>query len=137
MDDEELGRLANTKYLLLTTFRGDGRPVSTPVWAARHGEELVVRTPADTGKVKRIRRDGAVEITPCDVRGRVRGESVSGRARLLDPEQTRDVHAAIERKYGILGRLLTVWIRFRPGFDGMAGIAIAPNTTHSEGSGPP
>ena len=132
----ELDRLANAKYLLLTTFRKDGRGVSTPVWAARHGEELVVRTPVDAGKVKRIRRDGAVEVAPCDVRGRACGESAKGRARLLDADQTRGVHAAIERKYGIIGRLLTLGIRWRPGLDSVIGIAIAIEETDRGDSRP-
>ena len=132
----ELDRLANEKYLLLTTFRKDGRGVSTPVWVARHGEELVVRTPIDAGKVKRIRRDGAVEIAPCDVRGRPRGESVTGRARLLDADQTRGVRAAIERKYGIIGRLVTLGVRLRQGSDGIVGIAIALEETDRSDSRP-
>jgi uncharacterized protein len=132
----ELDRLANEKYLLLTTFRKDGRGVSTPVWVARHGEGLVVRTPANAGKVKRIRRDGAVEVAPCDVRGRARGESVTGRARLLDADQMAGVHAAIERKYGIIGRLVTLGVRLRQGSDGIVGIAIALGDTDRSDSRP-
>jgi len=132
----ELDRLANEKYLLLTTFRKDGRGVSTPVWAARRGEELVVRTPVDAGKVKRIRRDGAVEVAPCDVRGRARGESAMGRARLLDANQTAGVHSAIERKYGIIGRLATLGIRLRQGSDGIIGIAIVIEETDRGDSRP-
>src|SRR3954464_1267787 len=68
--------LGEGKYLLLTTFRKDGRAVPTPVWVVRDGERLVAWSAMDSGKVKRIRRDGAVEVGPCDVRGRPTGESV-------------------------------------------------------------
>lgn len=125
----ELDRLATEKYLLLTTFRKDGRGVSTPVWTAQYGEELVVRTPAHAGKVKRIRRNGTVQVAPCDIRGRARGQSVPGRARLLDPDQMRGAQAAIERKYGIIGRLVSLTTRLRQGPDGVVGIAIALQET--------
>jgi uncharacterized protein len=125
----ELDRWATEKYLLLTTFRKDGRSVSTPVWVARDGAELVVRTSADAGKVKRIRRDGTITLAPCDVRGRVRGESVTGRARLLDADHTRAVYAAIEHKYGILARLVTLITRLRHGPGGVVGIAITLEET--------
>jgi len=133
----ELDRLATEKYLLLTTFRKDGRGVSTPVWAARYGEELVVRTPAEAGKVKRIRRNGTVQVAPCNIRGRARGQSVPGRARLLDPDQMRGAQAAIERKYGIIARLLTLTTRLRQGPDGVVSIAIAlQETDRSQGPRP-
>ncbi|MEV5447304.1 PPOX class F420-dependent oxidoreductase, partial [Streptomyces sp. NPDC052644] len=63
----DLDRLAAEKYVLLTTFRKDGRAVSTPVWAVRDDDTLAVWTVADSGKVKRIRRDGTVTVAPCDV----------------------------------------------------------------------
>lgn len=133
----ELDRLATEKYLLLTTFRKDGQSVSTPVWAAQYGEELVVRTPAHAGKVKRIRRNGMVQVAPCDIRGRARGQSVPGRARLLDPAQRREAQAAIERKYGIIARLVNLTTRLRQGTDGVVSIAIAlQETDRSPGARP-
>lgn len=80
----DLERLGAAQYLLLTTFRRDGTPVPTPVWVARDGAELVVFTAPNAGKVKRIRRDGAVRVGPCTMRGRPMGGDVPGRARVLD-----------------------------------------------------
>jgi PPOX class probable F420-dependent enzyme len=37
-------------YVSLTTFRRNGAPVATPVWAAPDGETLAVWTRADSGK---------------------------------------------------------------------------------------
>ncbi|HEX7662619.1 MAG TPA: PPOX class F420-dependent oxidoreductase [Pseudonocardiaceae bacterium] len=62
----ELDRLAASRYVLLTTFRKDGRAVPTPVWAARDGQDLVIWTAANTGKIKRLRNNGTVEVSPCD-----------------------------------------------------------------------
>ena len=123
MDLESLG---DAKYVLLTTFRRDGTAVPTPVWVARDGAELVVFTAPNAGKVKRIRRDGAVRVGPCTMRGRPTGVDVPGRARVLDAAGVERTLGLIARKYGVLGRL-TVWnsrLR-RRGSGGPGAIAIA------------
>lgn len=120
----ELDRLAGERFVLLTTFRKDGRAVPTPVWAARDGDELLVWTAANTGKIKRVRRDGGVEVAPCDGRGNPKGDSVRGTARLLDRPGVQRTKDAIGRKYGILARLLMFVSRLRYGPDRATGIAI-------------
>ncbi|GHI86465.1 PPOX class F420-dependent oxidoreductase [Streptomyces xanthophaeus] len=98
MTMEELGR---ARYVSLTTFRKDGTPVATPVWAVADGGELYVWTRSDSWKVKRIARDGRVTVTACDVRGRVEEGApvLEGRARLLDEAGLRRVRALMSRKY--------------------------------------
>ncbi|WP_404954619.1 PPOX class F420-dependent oxidoreductase [Streptomyces sp. 147326] len=98
MDLEELGR---ARYVSLTTFRKDGTPVATPVWAVADGGELYVWTRTETWKVKRIRNNGRVAVTACDVRGRVQeGAPVrEGEARLLDEAGLRRVRKLMSRKY--------------------------------------
>ncbi|MBM0257184.1 PPOX class F420-dependent oxidoreductase [Micromonospora sp. 4G55] len=120
----DLDRLAAEKYVLLTTFRKDGRAVPTPVWAVRDGDTLAVWTAADSGKVKRIRRDGTVTVAPCDVRGRPRGTAVPGHAVLSAPEETKRVRDLIKRKYRLLGRLSLLGSRLRRGERGTIGIRI-------------
>ncbi|WP_046779858.1 PPOX class F420-dependent oxidoreductase [Streptomyces yangpuensis] len=96
-----LQELGSARYVSLTTFRKDGTPVATPVWAVADGSELYVWTRSDSWKVKRIRNDGRVTVTPCDVRGRVEegAPAVEGRARLLDEEGLRRVRRLMSRKY--------------------------------------
>ncbi|MBZ9598948.1 MULTISPECIES: PPOX class F420-dependent oxidoreductase [Streptomyces] len=96
-----LQELGSARYVSLTTFRKDGTPVATPVWAVADGSELYVWTRSDSWKVKRIRNDGRVTVTPCDVRGRVEdgARAVEGRARLLDEEGLRRVRRLMSRKY--------------------------------------
>ncbi|SCG68094.1 PPOX class F420-dependent oxidoreductase [Micromonospora halophytica] len=120
----ELDRLAAEKYVLLTTFRKDGRAVSTPVWAVRDGDTLAVWTAADTGKVKRIRRDGAVTVAPCDVRGRPHGAAVPGHAVLCGPQESHRIRGLIKRKYRLIGRLSLLGSRLRRGEAGTIGIRI-------------
>ncbi|PPF79448.1 hypothetical protein C5B96_12635 [Subtercola sp. Z020] len=66
-----LGPLGDESFVSLATFRRSGVPVSTPVWIARDGDALLVVTPAESGKVKRLRNSPRVELRPCDRRGRV------------------------------------------------------------------
>jgi uncharacterized protein len=63
--------LADEHFVSLTTFRKSGVGVSTPVWIARDGDELVVTTPDGTGKVKRVRNNGRVTLVPCGRMGKV------------------------------------------------------------------
>lgn len=114
------------KYLLLTTFRKDGRAVATPVWFAQDGAELKVWTVTDSGKVKRIRRDGAVTITACDVRGTPRGEAIDAHARLLDAAETERVRSLISKRYGLFGWVVMLGSRLRRGSGHNIGIAITP-----------
>ncbi|MGW6710708.1 PPOX class F420-dependent oxidoreductase [Streptomyces sp. NPDC054956] len=98
MTVEELGK---ARYVSLTTFRKDGTPVATPVWAVADGGELYVWTRSDSWKVKRIARDGRVTVVACDVRGRVvEGAAVfEGEARLLDEAGLTRVRKLMSRKY--------------------------------------
>ncbi|KAA9152907.1 PPOX class F420-dependent oxidoreductase [Amycolatopsis acidicola] len=122
----EARRLGDEKYVLLTTYRKDGTPVGTPVWLAGEGDELVLWTERQSGKVKRIRRDGKVQVQACDFRGsKTHGPAVAGQARLLDAADTERVRRAIERKYGIVGRVTMFFSRLRGPEDRTVGIAIA------------
>lgn len=56
-DNERSSLLDDAHTGILTTLRSDGRPVTLPVWFAHLDGEIYVRTPAQTAKVKRIRRD--------------------------------------------------------------------------------
>jgi hypothetical protein len=77
------------------------------VWIARDGDALVVTTPADSGKVKRLRRDPRVELRPCNRRGTVPdGAPVAGGVAEVVAPDDRSV-AALKRKYGLQYRLIS------------------------------
>ena len=109
----EIERLGAATYLSLTTFRKDGTPVATPVWASQEGDRLYVWTEADAGKIKRLRNNSAVLLAPCDSRGGLQGAQVEGSAiekdDASDVERLRRLHRA---KYGVQFRL----------FDGFASV---------------
>ncbi|HEY4459070.1 MAG TPA: PPOX class F420-dependent oxidoreductase [Pseudonocardiaceae bacterium] len=121
---EQLDQLTAARYLLLTTFRKDGTAVPTPIWFARDGETVVVWTPTTSGKVKRIRRDGAVTVAACDFRGTQRGDAFPAQARLLDAAETEHVRSLISKRYGLFAWLTVQGSRLRRGSKGTIGIAI-------------
>jgi PPOX class probable F420-dependent enzyme len=93
-------------YLNLETFRKSGAGVKTPVWFVQDGERLYVQTGADSGKVKRIRRDGRVNAAACRMDGRVTGAWVPARAHeATDPEISAKVNRLLDKKYGLLKKL--------------------------------
>ena len=91
----------DAEYLLVTTYRRDGRPVPTPVWFAGANGRFVFTTGADTGKVKRIRNTPRVRLAPCDMRGKLRGTWRDATATLLDdPASCARAYAALRARYG-------------------------------------
>lgn len=92
---------ARSEYVSLTTYRKDGTPVATPVWAAADGGTLYVWTRSDSWKVKRLRRTARVRVTVCDVKGRVAegAPSAEGTARLVEGTDVATVRKVLARKY--------------------------------------
>ena len=87
------------KYLSVTSFRGDGTPVATPVWFVQSGGRLLVETDADSYKVRRIRANPTVRVAPCTASGRLRGEPVDARAEILGPETLEPTRKLMAGKY--------------------------------------
>jgi PPOX class probable F420-dependent enzyme len=103
--------LAREEFVSLTTFRRSGAPVSTPVWVAPDGDALVVTTPADSGKVKRLRHTARVELRPCGRGGGVADgvEPTAAVAQvLIDPAEHERHTRALRGKYGLQYRAMMV-----------------------------
>ena len=79
-----LGDIGRLKRALLVTYRRDGTPVPTPVWAAPAGGTLYVRSERNSGKVKRLRRDPRLLVAPCTVRGRPLGPPLDRKSTRLN-----------------------------------------------------
>lgn len=101
-----LTQFSRQKYLNIETFRKNGVGVRTPVWFAQEGETLYIITMADSGKVKRIRRDGRVNVVACRMDGKVTGTWVPARVReVTDLEVGEQVNRLFDKKYGLLKKL--------------------------------
>jgi uncharacterized protein len=122
-----LGELATANYVLLTTFRKDGTPVGTPVWAVARDDKLFVWTVTDSWKVKRVRRNPEVTMQPCSVRGDAHGAIVTGTARLLDAAETDELRSVLRKKYWLTGPLVILASNLRRGKAGTIGIEITPS----------
>ncbi len=98
--------IAPSKRSLLVTYRRDGRPVATPVWAAPGDDgRFYLRSERTSGKVKRLRRDPRMLVAPCTVRGEPLGAPFEARARVLEAHEEQIAEDALRRRYG-LGREL-------------------------------
>ena len=94
-----LAGLADERFVSLTTYRRTGEAVSTPVWIARDGGDLLVTTPKESGKVKRLRNDSRVQLRPCSRAGAVKDDAVAvdAHAVIADDDQSR---ALLTRVFG-------------------------------------
>jgi uncharacterized protein len=100
--------LGDEKYILLTSFRRDGTPVSTPVWSIPLGEDTIgFWTSSGSGKAKRLAHTARVTVQPCDGRGRVKSGSapVEASARLVAGEEYEAIRSAVLAKYGFMTKV--------------------------------
>ena len=103
--------LADSKYILFTTFRRDGRPVSTPVWVVGLDDGRIgFWTSSGSGKAKRLAHTDRVTVQPCDARGRVKqGSAVTdGTARLVSGAELEQISERVRAKYGAMTKLTKV-----------------------------
>ncbi|WP_433792938.1 PPOX class F420-dependent oxidoreductase [Actinoplanes sp. CA-252034] len=119
-----LEQLGSEKYVLLTTFRRDGRAVATPLWVVPDGAGLGFWTVAGSGKLKRIRNSGRVTVAACDMRGTPTGEPIEATARIGDHADRVRVGDGIKKKYGVIGRLTMLGSRLRRGVDGTVAVLV-------------
>jgi len=97
--------LGDEKYLALTTFKRDGTPVTSAVWAAPiDGNKIGFWTSSASGKAKRLAHTSKVTIQPCNVRGRVKpGTSpVDATAVLVTGPELEGISSKIRAKYGVM-----------------------------------
>ncbi|HEY7891127.1 MAG TPA: PPOX class F420-dependent oxidoreductase [Solirubrobacteraceae bacterium] len=121
-----IGDIRAHKRALVVTYRKDGTPVPTPVWAAEDGGCLYVRSERTCGKVKRLRKDPRVLIAPCTVRGKPLGPPFEATGRLLEPDEEPRAERVLASRYGP-GRALFEWAMDRLRIDmGYLEITIDP-----------
>jgi uncharacterized protein len=106
MSTDRLAQFDNQRYLNMETYRKTGKPVATPLWFAEENGTLYVYSLATAGKVKRIRNNPKVRITPCDMRGRPKGNWNEAKARLLMDEPGATLaDQLLNQKYGWMKKI--------------------------------
>jgi len=106
---DPIAQFAKKQYLNLETFRKNGDGVKTPVWFAQEGESLYVMTIPTSGKAKRIRNNGRVNVAPCKMDGTVIGDWVPAQARqIADGTECNKVDQLFNKKYGLMKKLFAL-----------------------------
>jgi PPOX class probable F420-dependent enzyme len=104
-----LDQFIKEKYLNLETFRRNGESMKTPVWFVQEGETIYVQTVANSGKVKRVRNNGRVNVTPCKMDGTPTGKWVPANAReIVDTEMVKNVDRLLNKKYGLMKKMFAL-----------------------------
>ena len=109
--DDRIRSLAAQRYISVTTYRRDGRAVSTPVWFALDGTRILVWTDQASGKAKRIRANGRAAVAASDARGKVTGPRYEAKGRVLPASEDASSRKLLTSKYRLLKPLVDIWSR--------------------------
>ncbi len=126
--------LADEQYVLFTTFKRDGTPVSTTVWWVQLGpDSFGFWTSSTSGKAKRLAHTEKVTVQPCNMRGVVKpgSEPVTAVARLVSGEQLEAIRQKVVAKYGFWTKVTKVlakiggWVQRKPFPYGDRGVIVS------------
>ncbi|MGN6624876.1 MAG: PPOX class F420-dependent oxidoreductase [Candidatus Nitrosocosmicus sp.] len=106
---EDTSQFNKTKYLSLETYRKNGIFVRTPVWFVVEDKDFFVITKSETGKVKRLRNNPKVRISPCNFRGKIKGKWVDGFVTFKDPLEYPQIIKLRNKKYGLLSKIISLF----------------------------
>lgn len=123
--NQAIARIAKSSNVSLTTFRKDGRAVTTPVGGVVSDNTLYILSYAETGKLKRLRNNSRVTVAPCDSGGVLPAGAVpiEGVGRILDVEETRHAYRLMARKTP-LARIIHLWFAIRRKPDPWVGVEV-------------
>ncbi len=100
-----LEEIESEKCISLETYRKNSEPVRTPVWFVIKDDLIYVVTRDQTGKVKRLRNNQQVKIATCNFKGKIKGQWISGTAKILTEDETKDAVKWREKKYGLMAKI--------------------------------
>jgi len=100
-----LKEIESEKCISLETYRKNSEPVRTPVWFVIKDDLIYVVTRDQTGKVKRLRNNQQVKIATCNFKGKIKGQWISGTAKILTEDETKDAVKWREKKYGLIAKI--------------------------------
>jgi PPOX class probable F420-dependent enzyme len=107
----DISQFDKTNYINLETYRKNGISVITPVWFVIEGKNFFVITKSSTGKIKRLRNNPNIRISPCDFRGKVKGKWLNGLATLKTPDEYPQIINLRNKKYGFRTKLVSLFTR--------------------------
>jgi PPOX class probable F420-dependent enzyme len=107
----DISQFDKTNYINLETYRKNGISVITPVWFVIEGKNFFVITKSSTGKIKRLRNNPNIRISPCDFRGKVKGKWLNGLATIKTPDDYPQIINLRNKKYGFRTKLVSLFTR--------------------------
>ncbi|WP_395296791.1 PPOX class F420-dependent oxidoreductase [Kitasatospora hibisci] len=128
--------LADSRYLLLTTFGDDGSRAESQSWVVADGAALGIWTRTHSDEAERIRRHPRVLVGPCDSHGRPTGRRFPARAAVCDADATARYRISLLNKYGMSALIALARSRLRLGLAGTVGIRITINEPEPRPIGP-
>ncbi|MCK9565786.1 MAG: PPOX class F420-dependent oxidoreductase [Methanothrix sp.] len=108
-DDCKLEQFQNKEYIRLETAKRNGQVVPTPVWFVVDDGKLFVRSYASSGKVKRMRNNSHVRVTPSDAVGKPQGVTIDGTAIRANGDIEIKISQLLYRKYGLMKMSFDLW----------------------------
>ena len=112
-DGSYFAPLAKGRYLLLTTFKQKGTPVSAVVQGVADGDRAYFRVRNRSGTARRLRHTDGVQVAPCRALGLWSyGPPLDAAARPLAGEEAGRVARQLDRKYPVRHRSLA-WPVYR------------------------
>ena len=100
------------KYINIQTYKKNGLPISTPVWFIIKDNRIFFRTSQNSGKIKRIRNNNNIKFALCDIRGKIKGESFDGIAK-IENDPNNVILSQINKKYGLSSRLMKIFYKIK------------------------
>jgi hypothetical protein len=100
-----LEEIESEKCISLETYRKNNEPIRTPVWFVIKDDLIYVVTRDQTGKVKRLRNNQQVKIATCNFKGKIKGQWISGTAKILTEDETKEAVKWREKKYGLMAKI--------------------------------
>lgn len=108
-DDYKLEQFQNKEYIRLETVKRNGLLVPTPVWFVVDEGRLFVRSYANSGKVKRMRNNPHVRVTPSDAVGKPSGVTIDGTAVRANGDIEIKISQQLYCKYGLMKMSFDLW----------------------------
>ena len=111
-DGGDFAALAPARYMLLTTFKPDGLPLSAVVHGIVEDGRAYFRAWGRSGTARNLRHTHEVEVTPCAMRGFVSfGPPLDAVARPLPAGEASQAARKLARKYPVQHRFLMPLLR--------------------------
>ncbi len=113
MNTQPFPQLYKQQFINLTTYRKSGQPVVTTVWFAQVGDKLYGMSEPQAGKMKRIRHNPSVSVSPSTYAGKGLGKAASGLARILPEAEAAVARNALDKKYGLQMLAFKLYLKVR------------------------